>query len=97
MPAPEQALHTETSGPQKRKRESRPVDEIDALFEASLGKRVKKGALVVEDAEDVEARLQSLHVATTGDVEDGTLLAVLGAIREAPDNKGRRKMKNRAV
>jgi nucleolar protein 9 len=93
IPASEQTPHAVTSEPQKRKRESRPLDEIDALFEASLGKRVKKGSLAVEGA---DARLQSAQEATTEGVKDGTLLAVLGAIRAAPDDKGRRK-KSRVV
>ncbi|KAF8875333.1 armadillo-type protein [Gymnopilus junonius] len=65
-----------------RKRKSRPDNEIDALFDEKLGKRVKKATL---------ADIQSTHtdIATnlkdskTGDKE---LDQVLGAIRLAPAN-----------
>ncbi|OBZ71991.1 Nucleolar protein 9 [Grifola frondosa] len=75
--------------PSKKKRKTRPEDEIDALFDATVGKKVKKGELG-------EAAMLTKQ-ATTGKEDiaaDKNLKDVLGAIRSAPkDDKGHRKKK----
>ena len=75
-----------------RKRKSRPEDEIDAVFNTKLGKKIKKAALseVLDDpskvpvAKDIVAR-----------EKDKDLEQVLGAIRLAPkdDRQSKKKQK----
>jgi len=67
----------------KRKRGTVPGNEIDALFEASLGKKIKRTALnAAEIPSSVEA---DKNLVTKGDKE---LDDVLGAIRAAPKADG---------
>ena len=75
-----------------RKRKSRPEDEIDALFNAKLGKRVKKAALY-ETGDDPSKILLVKDV--TAREEDKELEQVLGAIRLAPKNDGQLKKKQK--
>ncbi|KJA16110.1 hypothetical protein HYPSUDRAFT_47764 [Hypholoma sublateritium FD-334 SS-4] len=88
-PSPVSAPQTEPAAPQSesRKRKSRPENEIDALFNEKLGKRIKKAALT--DTKSVTA------VAETPSVKkkkpDKDLDQVLGAIRLAPANDGKKK------
>jgi nucleolar protein 9 len=70
--------------PRKRKRDTRPDDEIDALFNASLGKRIKKGVLEPEQAPSTVKGITGKHLATSHTVTDTGLNDVLGAIRAAP-------------
>lgn len=72
--------------PKKRKRGTRPDDEIDAVFSASLGKKIKKGAMggTAPTAQDSKSN----------EGKDNDLRDVLGAIRAAPkDDKGLGKKK----
>jgi nucleolar protein 9 len=71
-----------------QKRKYYPENEIDALFNEKLGKRIKKAALV----DDVQAELPSVKSA---EVEDKDLKQILGAIRVAPANAGHVKKKRR--
>jgi nucleolar protein 9 len=71
--------------PTKRKRDTLPDNEIDALFDASLGKKIKKGILESEQAVKGIAE----HITTSSRVKDKELNDVLVAIRAAPkDGKG---------
>lgn len=94
----------------KRKRKAQPENEIDALFEAKLGKRVKKGELKpVErggaDEKDeqtnngkVETRMQAERKAKKGKgeaKEDKDLRDVLGAIMSAPKDAGEKGKKGK--
>ncbi|KAG6863291.1 hypothetical protein C0991_006945, partial [Blastosporella zonata] len=74
----------------KRKRHTQPEDEIDAVFNASLGKRIKKAALGdVAPVPTLPATEQ--RVSKKGRAPDN-LQAVLGAIQSAPkDDKGHKK------
>ena len=75
-----------------RKRKSRPEDEIDALFNAKLGKRVKKAALSETADDNSKILLAKDLTAREGDKE---LEQVLGAIRLAPKNDGQLKKKQK--
>ncbi|KAL0949796.1 hypothetical protein HGRIS_009833 [Hohenbuehelia grisea] len=87
------AAHTpvddEEHGGKKRKRKERQGDEIDALFETKLGKKVKRSALA--DADPSDPAPCNRQDDATGQ-QDATLESVLGAIRAAPkDDKGRHR------
>jgi nucleolar protein 9 len=80
----------------KRKRHARADDEIDALFNASFGKKIKKAAIGSE--------LESIPIASQSGVsqelpvshKDRGLERVLGAIRAAPKDEklhGKKKHK----
>jgi nucleolar protein 9 len=75
--------------PKKRKRD-KADNEIDALFNASFHKRVKKGALQREvKVPSATEGFADEHAATLHPVKDKVLDDVLGAIRAAPkDEKG---------
>jgi len=77
--------------PKKRKRDPRPDDdEIDAVFNTTFGKKIKKGALVLDD---VGTGKEIVLGSERG--KDRDLHHVLGAIRAAPkDDKGRGKQKH---
>lgn len=82
--------------PQKRKRNTTD-NEIDALFRASLGGKIKKGVLEPEPktSSAVEG-FQGGHPTASLPVEDKRLIDVLGAIRVAPkDEKGGHRKKKR--
>lgn len=68
----------------KRKRGAALDNEIDALFDASLGKRIKRGALDTEDAPTAHKASNILSIAK----RDKGLSDVLGAIRAAPKGDG---------
>jgi nucleolar protein 9 len=84
----------QTKNPKKRKRD-KAANEIDALFSASLGKRIKKAVL------DSESKVFSTisgtddHAAIIHSVKDRGLDEVLGAIRDAPKEAGRHGKKKR--
>ncbi|KAG6896751.1 hypothetical protein C0992_006326 [Termitomyces sp. T32_za158] len=70
----------------KRKRHGQGEDEIDAVFNASLGKRMKKAAL----NQSVPREPEKMNV-NKGGSNDG-LQTVLGAIKSAPkDERGNKK------
>ena len=79
----------------KRKRKARPEDEIDALFNAKLGKKTKKAAL----SETTLTLDSPSEVVVVKDIasrkEDKGLEQVLGAIRLAPKDHGYSKKKNK--
>uniref|UniRef100_A0A8H7Y237 Nucleolar protein 9 n=1 Tax=Psilocybe cubensis TaxID=181762 RepID=A0A8H7Y237_PSICU len=77
---------------ESRKRKSRPENEIDALFNEKLGKRVKKGAL--GDAIALAPSPEKLKKDVKDEKnlgEDKELQQVLGAIRLAPGNDKKHK------
>ena len=78
-----------------RKRKARPEDEIDALFNAKLGKRTKKAALSeitsTLDGPSKAAEIKDVAVRK----EDKGLEQVLGAIRLAPKDHGYSKKKQK--
>ena len=89
------ASGTITTSPQLTAKRKRHVDDdIDVVFKASLGKRVKKGSLR-PDITFHATRLMSSNPTDRREPErstDRNLQDVLGAIRGAPtDNKRRRK------
>jgi len=86
---PPESKPPETRLTDARKRKSRPEDEIDALFNDKLGKRIKKAALV----DDIQAEPPSVK---STKVEDQGLEQILGAIRVAPTHMGHVKKKRRA-
>jgi len=68
----------------KRRRSARPGDEIDALFDAALGKKTKKGTF---GADDISVGRSYREVPSDESLQD-----VLGAIRAAPKiEKGRKR------
>lgn len=77
----------------KRKREGRPDNEIDALFDATLGKKNKKGALpsAVAIADVISATTTPAERTTEAGLDE-----VLGAIRLAPKDEKERKKKKKA-
>ncbi|KAF8960207.1 hypothetical protein BDZ97DRAFT_1834525 [Flammula alnicola] len=87
---PEKQLPAEQ--PETRKRKARPQNEIDALFDAKLGKRIKKAALV--DVVPVSEAPVEVHPTKKEKVNDKELQQVLGAIRVAPANDGKKKRRN---
>ncbi|KAH7930051.1 ARM repeat-containing protein [Leucogyrophana mollusca] len=82
----------EASSPRKtKKRRSRPEDEIDAVFDAALGKKTRKGAMTAEKGDNpsnVQPLRSSPKKDSLGDV-------VLGAIRAAPNDESGRGKKRR--
>lgn len=81
-------------GQQRHKRQSQPEDEIDQLFEANLGKKVKRTGLRSDTAAGAgmqRADDQSGKARLKGDTVDKGLVEVLGAIKLAPkDDSGHR-------
>ena len=78
-----------------RKRKARPEDEIDALFNAKLGKRTKKAALS-EITSTLDGPSKVVEVKDiTARKEDKGLEQVLGAIRLAPKDHGYSKKKQK--
>jgi len=76
----------------KRKRHAQPEDEIDVVFNASLGKRIKKAALG-DVASDIPRTIGEKILKKRSGTADG-LQAVLGAIKHAPkDEKSHEKRK----
>ncbi|KAG5634358.1 hypothetical protein H0H81_002263 [Sphagnurus paluster] len=64
----------------KRKRKAEPEDEIDAVFKASLGKRIKKAALG-------EGELATAVLSDEKVLKEQGLQYVLGAIKRVPKNE----------
>jgi nucleolar protein 9 len=77
----------EVSHPPKtsKKRRSRPEDEIDAVFNANLGGKVKRAAVSTAGSSDKLIMQKS----------DQGLQDVLGAIRAAPSDDGGRGKRQR--
>lgn len=71
----------------KRKRQS-SEDEMDSLFESTIGEKVKRAALNSKSPgkQDTIAHKDSMDVG---------LLSVLGAIKVAPDHEGKKKRKSK--
>jgi nucleolar protein 9 len=84
--------------PQKRKRDTRPDNEIDALFSAALGKRIKKGALEPEPAPSVVKDITGERRANSrAMVKDEGLNDILEVIRAVPkDEKSGHRRKKRS-
>ncbi|KAI0771524.1 ARM repeat-containing protein [Trametes elegans] len=91
---------------EKRARKAHSQDEIDALFEATLGKKVKKAELATANATEGDSHRKHEEKEKSekgkskskkrkerdGESEDRSLQDVLGAIRAAPkDDKGHKK------
>ncbi|KIK07666.1 hypothetical protein K443DRAFT_673245 [Laccaria amethystina LaAM-08-1] len=74
--------------PKKRKR--KPENEIDELFDAVLGRKIKKAALAaIPVSEEKEGEKE--------EEEDKSLKAVLGAIRSAPKGEEKHRKKRKKV
>ncbi len=75
------------------------MDEIDQLFEAKLGKKVKKAELsnapakVDQDSEEHAKNEKKKHRKDKGEAADKGLDAVLGAIKAAPKEEKRHHKK----
>ncbi|PPR04002.1 hypothetical protein CVT24_010495 [Panaeolus cyanescens] len=99
-PAPAKAPEQKRAEKETKKRKNRPEDEIDALFNEKLGKKVKRAAL--EDTTSPQkASAESIAAAEVSKKskkdrkkakEDGSgdkeLEQILGAIRAAPKSEG---------
>jgi nucleolar protein 9 len=90
--APPPAKHEPAPQPESRKRKSHPENEIDALFNEKLGKRIKKAALS-ESAGTTDVSFDA-HPVKKEKNGDKDLQQVLGAIRSAPANDGKKKKKH---
>lgn len=96
-PSPPKLTNTSPPPPPKRKRKAQPEDEIEAVFNATLGKRIKKAALDSPDMVTSEAAIPERKKGTQNRKEsrkDGGLEDVLGAIRAAPkgeETKGKQR------
>ena len=95
-----------TVAPAKKRKRELPGDEIDALFESALGKKVKKGSLAqnlgISDApkDDTAMQVDSQKERKHKDkkIDKGKkddLRDVLGAIRSAPKGEEKSKKKRR--
>ena len=95
-----------TVAPAKKRKRELPGDEIDALFEFALGKKVKKGSLAqnlgISDApkDDTAMQVDSQKERKHKDkkIDKGKkddLRDVLGAIRSAPKGEEKSKKKRR--
>jgi len=76
----------------KRKRGAQPADEIDAVFEAALGKKVKRGTLTSTEVAAVDGTQEKGKEKK----EKGELGDVLSAIRSAPTDEKRHRRKKGA-
>ncbi|EDR04892.1 uncharacterized protein LACBIDRAFT_303745 [Laccaria bicolor S238N-H82] len=98
LPPPPQVKDVETKikeeTPKKRKR--KPENEIDELFDAALGRKIKKAALVTipvsEEKEGAVVKGEEVKKE-----EDKSLKAVLGAIRSAPKGEEKHRKKRKKV
>ena len=88
-PAPKEESPALPPAPQSesRKRKSRPENEIDALFNEKSGKRIKKAAPSDIKTASAVAEAPSFKKGKS----DKDLDQVLGAIRLAPANDGKKK------
>ena len=68
----------------KRKRHTRPNDDIDELFDTSFGKKVKKAALGPESESAPIATKSGDDRGALQQQKDQGLERILGAIRSAP-------------
>ncbi|KAF5364123.1 hypothetical protein D9756_000966 [Leucocoprinus leucothites] len=87
---PHRPSDTEPTPPQPKKKRKRQEDEIDALFNASLGKKVKKKGALANESSVSDKEMSSARGPGAGD-ED--LQNVLSAIKLAPrgeKTKGKR-------
>jgi len=85
---PTPAESNEPPQSEKRKRKHRPDNEIDALFEEKLGKRIKKAALA--DEPSILESPASKRERGSGKPQDKELQQILGAIRSAPSGDKKR-------
>ena len=100
MPPPPQVgeikIKEETRKDEAKKRKRKPENEIDELFDAALGKKIRKAALatipVSEEKEGVVVKEKEVN-----EEEDKSLKAVLGAIRSAPKGEEKHKKKRKKV
>ncbi|KAG6861483.1 hypothetical protein C0995_015910 [Termitomyces sp. Mi166 len=88
---PESANPVAAQKSAKRKRHVQSEDEIDAVFNASLGKRIKKATLGHVASTPLLSEPEKMDVKNEA---PDSLRAVLGAIKSAPkDEKGNKKQK----
>jgi nucleolar protein 9 len=94
-PTTHKSSETSSQHPPKRKRHTRADDEIDALFNASFGKKVKKAALGYQVETPSLASKSGDGQSVPESHKDLGLERVLGAIRSAPtDDKLVKKKKH---
>ena len=101
LPPPPQVeeikIKEETRKDEPKKRKRKPENEIDELFDAALGKKIRKAALatipVSEEKEGVVVKEKEVNE----EEEDKSLKAVLGAIRSAPKGEEKHKKKRKKV
>ena len=94
------------AGKKKRKRTHGGGDEIDALFDGTLGRKVKRAALDSGATGLQSGNERDAHVGKEDrirkkkrhgdDMVDRDLAGVLGAIRSAPKGEERTRKKQRA-
>ncbi|XP_006459728.1 hypothetical protein AGABI2DRAFT_202089 [Agaricus bisporus var. bisporus H97] len=89
---PQVATSEPVASPQPTKKRKRKGDEIDALFNASLGNKVKKAALGNEVKPPYpQASAAKEENSADRDATDKGLLDVLGALKNAPKGEKRKK------
>ena len=97
LPPPPQVeeikIKEETRKDEAKKRKRKHENEIDELFDAALGKKIRKAALAIPVSEGVVAKGEK----EVKEEEDKSLKAVLGAIRSAPKGEEKHKKKRKKV
>lgn len=101
--APQEVASTSTVAAvveSKSRKRSKPSDEIEELFDKTLGKKIKKAALATEETKEVEvskpaadAEKKSKKGKDKDKKKDNSLDAVLGAIKSAPKHDSERPKK----
>ena len=100
MPPPrveELKIKEETRKDEPKKRKRKLENEIDELFDAALGRKVKKAALAVPVSEEKEGVVVKGEKEVNQEEEDKSLKAVLGAIRSAPKGEEKHRKKRKKV
>ena len=102
MPPPPQVeqikIKEETRKDEPKKRKRKPENEIDELFDAALGKKIRKAALAtIPVSEEKEGVVVVKGEKEVKEEEDKSLKAVLGAIRSAPKGEEKHKKKRKKV
>ena len=101
MPPPPQVeeikIKEETRKDEPKKRKRKHENEIDELFDAALGRKIKKAALATIPMSEEKERVVVKGEKEVKEEEDKSLKAVLGAIRSAPKGEEKHKKKRKKV
>ena len=98
LPPPPQVEETkikeETRKDEPKKRKRKHENEIDELFDAALGRKIRKAALAMIPVSEEKKGVGEKEVK---EEEDKSLKAVLGAIRSAPKGEEKHRKKRKKV